>query len=494
MKTKRLFFCLLSLLFLLLLHTPVYAGSKPISITYQQTKKLDFKPDCTTRPDIIRIKDNKITGLKPGKTYIYVKNKKIPIQVKRKVITKKKPIYIINKQTKTLSANLKVKQSKHSKKYIKIQDHTLTGIKSGKTYIYFLNNYTKIKQPVIIESPYFKKHEFHQVYGDTFNLKRKDCHEKVKYLYDSWYFDKTKKGFYVYEDYGVAKIKAKVNNKILDSATIHIGNLIPERTECRIGHTKELYPKQTRQIIDFKLESNDPKIVSISKTGLLTPRSIGITTIKATLNNKQYFGTVIVTNKQQTYDLRVDKISDYKSYISPMLYQALSKFKIDYQIARVLPAYPNDPDVAGYIDITAHQIYIRSDQNYSEITFHELGHFFNHLKGYISGSKEFYEIYKTEAFKNKSYYRDYARTSPNEYFAEAFVPYIFEPNIMKVKSPLTYNFIDKAYKSISNTEIQDLINKYPYPGTEQEQRAGSGNINNKPNYMPIESDPLLSLR
>lgn len=493
-KVKLFLYTVVFTMIIFLSAKPAHAAlikNNTIEIEYQKTKALNDKNAYTNRPDIIQIKNKKITGLSPGKAIIYTNNKKINITVTRKTIKRKKPVYVTKGHTKKITNN---PCTTKERKIFHLKNGCITGKKPGKANIVIKTKYKRIIQPIVIESPRFSQKKYH-VNGEYAKINLSNTHEKVKYVYDDYYIEREPKKFYLYEDYGLTKITAKINKRKIDACKLYIGNIIPYTTEINTGKSIELYSKATRPIIDFDLKIDNPAIATITKTGKLTGKKKGITTLRTRVMGKTYTGTIIVTNNQKYYtDIKIKKIADFRPWISPMLYKALCQFKIDYHITDILPAFPNDRSIAGYINITEHDIYIRSDQNSADMTFHELGHFFDHLKNYLSGTPKFQKIYRKEAFKNKTYYRDYARTNSNEYLADAFVYYIFEPSLMKEKSPETHAIIDNAYRSITDEEIQNLIKRYPKKNSSQIPRALINNLDDDRAKFDIEYDPILPLR
>lgn len=483
MQTRKSVYDLLcTMLFafmLLFCATPVFAQT--IKLQCGQKQELKSKQSYTNRPDIVKIKNGKIIGLRPGQAKIYTNNKTITVQVTRQIIKKKKPIYVTKNQTKKIS-NYPCKT--RDSKLFKLKNGYVTGKRTGKGTVTITKPTKKIIQPIVIESPKFSEKKYHAS-GNYAKIGLSDTHEKVRYQYDDYYIEREGKKFYLYENYGITNVTAKINKQTIDTCKLYIGNVIPYTIQIKSGKSTEIYNKKARELVDFTIKSDDPKIATVSKTGRITARKKGITKIRAKVMGKEYVGTVVVVDTKPAFGyMKINKASDFKPWISPMLYKAICDFKLNYHVTPVLPAYKNDPDIAGYISISEHDIYIRSDQNYAEVTFHELGHFLNHVKGYADDCPEWKAIFQKEAFADKRYWRDYARTSYNEFFAEAFVKYIFEPGLMMQKSPKTYAFVNKQYKSITDEDIRKLIEKYPYNTMQSKSRT-----------MPeIESDPIMALQ
>ena len=88
------------------------------------------------------------------------------------------------------------------------------------------------------------------------------------------------------------------------------------------------------------------------------------------------------------------------------------------------------------------------------IVLHEVGHSIDYLMpdylGFSSEEdKEFINIYKKE---KDILYNDnsYPRSTPAEYFAEAFQDYFINRMSLMEKAPLTYKYIDKLVKILNN--------------------------------------------
>lgn len=94
---------------------------------------------------------------------------------------------------------------------------------------------------------------------------------------------------------------------------------------------------------------------------------------------------------------------------------------------------------------------------------HEIGHYVNYKKGYVTNGSEFQSIFKAEKAKYRGFYSEicmkfsygndlgqYGRTNASEYFAECFRDYYFSKNSrsrLKSNCPRTYQFIEKTVKN-----------------------------------------------
>lgn len=106
--------------------------------------------------------------------------------------------------------------------------------------------------------------------------------------------------------------------------------------------------------------------------------------------------------------------------------------------------YEMDCNVVGCTVQAEKTIYIVNDTRaIDKALLHEIGHYIDLRSDYSSQSVEFSNIYLAESAKlfevNKT--DDYAQTSEEEYFAEAFQQIIKRPDMISIQTPNTFNYI-----------------------------------------------------
>lgn len=106
--------------------------------------------------------------------------------------------------------------------------------------------------------------------------------------------------------------------------------------------------------------------------------------------------------------------------------------------------YEMDYNVVGCTVQAEKTIYIVNDTRaIDKALLHEIGHYIDLRSDYSSQSVEFSNIYLAESAKlfevNKT--DDYAQTSEEEYFAEAFQQIIKRPDMISIQTPNTFNYI-----------------------------------------------------
>lgn len=86
-------------------------------------------------------------------------------------------------------------------------------------------------------------------------------------------------------------------------------------------------------------------------------------------------------------------------------------------------------------------IYVNDTKFNKNVLIHELFHVFDYSNNWISNSDEFMEIYDKE--KNLVSVTDGNVQNVYEFFASSGELFYFEPEVLKEKAPLTYNFFVK---------------------------------------------------
>lgn len=86
-------------------------------------------------------------------------------------------------------------------------------------------------------------------------------------------------------------------------------------------------------------------------------------------------------------------------------------------------------------------IYVNDAKFNKNVLIHELFHVFDYSNNWISNSDEFMEIYDKE--KNLVSVTDGNAQNVYEFFASSGELFYFEPEVLKEKAPLTYNFFVK---------------------------------------------------
>lgn len=100
--------------------------------------------------------------------------------------------------------------------------------------------------------------------------------------------------------------------------------------------------------------------------------------------------------------------------------------------------------VNAVTDSTIKTIWINeTERAITKSAIHEVGHYLDFKFGIINTSPEFVSIYEAEkrSFKVVDGSAGYARTSSQEYFAEAFQQCILHPENVQTNAPMTYAFI-----------------------------------------------------
>lgn len=108
--------------------------------------------------------------------------------------------------------------------------------------------------------------------------------------------------------------------------------------------------------------------------------------------------------------------------------------------------------IDGITDTTQNLIIIKKYKGkFRKSVIHEIGHAVDDCLDFPSKSESFNSIYEDEkeqiivtGVDNPSY----CKQSSQEYFAEAFQMYIYNPEVLKSSVPKTYSFIDKMMTEI----------------------------------------------
>lgn len=98
--------------------------------------------------------------------------------------------------------------------------------------------------------------------------------------------------------------------------------------------------------------------------------------------------------------------------------------------------------------ITRVMIYVGSEEN----VLHEIGHIldiFNNNEHYWSATSEFQDIFEME--HEYANYDDYLVQDSNEYFAESFLDYCLDPDMLRCKRPKTFEYVETV---ISKTDVE----------------------------------------
>lgn len=105
-------------------------------------------------------------------------------------------------------------------------------------------------------------------------------------------------------------------------------------------------------------------------------------------------------------------------------------------------------------DIAYINIFVCSKEN----VLHEIGHVFD-IKGandyYLSGTPEFKKIFKKECALAE--YDEYLSKNTKEYFAESFVDYCLDYELMEKNRPLTHAYIKRAVESLPESNIAEQV-------------------------------------
>lgn len=106
--------------------------------------------------------------------------------------------------------------------------------------------------------------------------------------------------------------------------------------------------------------------------------------------------------------------------------------------------------VDGLTDTHGNVIYVKNyEGKFRKSVAHEVGHAFDDCMDFPSKSEEFKDIYNEEKDSIRGSAEDnieYCKQTPQEYFAEAFQIYIYEPEILKDSAPRTYKYINQVVK------------------------------------------------
>lgn len=100
-------------------------------------------------------------------------------------------------------------------------------------------------------------------------------------------------------------------------------------------------------------------------------------------------------------------------------------------------------NVAGATVSSSKTIYVEAGQ-YSYCIIHEFGHYMDYKLGMISEKGDFTAIYSSEGGSLS----EYGKTDSTEFFAEAYMYSILEPDTLSSNCPQAYDFIEKCKNSM----------------------------------------------
>lgn len=98
--------------------------------------------------------------------------------------------------------------------------------------------------------------------------------------------------------------------------------------------------------------------------------------------------------------------------------------------------------VKGLTDVQSLYIKVEDRDNATSTTIlHEFGHFLDYSCNFPSERNDFFAIMERETEAAQDMGMDYGLGDNEEYFAESFLWYLTEPEVMEANIPLTYKFI-----------------------------------------------------
>ncbi len=143
------------------------------------------------------------------------------------------------------------------------------------------------------------------------------------------------------------------------------------------------------------------------------------------------------------------KVGDlYSEYIDSLAGKADSRVIQLFKALNYELVIDKDAGYTGMIE----QGRITLRQKRRDVFLHELGHFLDIYSRYPSTTRTFSRIYKKEKAKADTYC---SRTA-GEYYAQSFKDYTMSPGSLKKERPQTYQYIQKAVGSLTNSYIKDL--------------------------------------
>lgn len=325
---------------------------------------------------------------------------------------------------------------------------------------------------VIVENPSISKSKIFTENNDYIEIKMNNTKRNVDWsISDKSNFsivDKTKNTLTLkpLTDSGYCEVIGKVGNKSY-SCQVYSGNIIPYTFCIELGDTKNLISEDFGKSYNLKFKQENPNIISIDEHGNATAKSLGITSVCVEINGTIKNGTIIVVPKDSLLNKNIfvikkpayfyiNSIEEAKHYLPEIVYKAFVdlNFSIEHVTDEEMEEHLG-PGYAAYFSLKSRKVVTTDNQ--CMVLLHEFGHFFNHLKGYISNDAEFLKIFEEEKyFFNYSY----PQTASNEYFAESFAYYMLAPFKFQKTHPKTFEYLDKLVDSLSYEDAHKLWLKY----------------------------------
>lgn len=221
------------------------------------------------------------------------------------------------------------------------------------------------------------------------------------------------------------------------------------KTYNKKSGTKKNYKNKTthKQVSTKWSENYKCKEGVVTKNRVDTVTTVWKTYYKHTIITKKKIKTTTTENKIMF--IRNQKKLTINGRIPEKVQKDLEKEKIKVVLNPKI-------NCNGIFSLRNRKISLKNNSDY--VLLHEIGHFIDYKKDYISNSQEFQNIYRKEKRKYRGFYNDYykkldfgkyERSDIAEYFAGAYRDYYFSKDSrkrLKKYCPNTYYFLQKYCK------------------------------------------------
>lgn len=303
------------------------------------------------------------------------------------------------------------------------------------------------------------------------------------------------------------------------AANRYIASIFRTPISVYVGNSTTITLKNPAKGEKVSWASGNLKVASVSKTGKITGKQAGTTTIKAKSKSRSYTYTVNVKSKPKinytsksveigdSFKLKLLNTAGGRNWVSsnkkiatvdssgnvtgcnvgivkistkyegiayvckvtvkksskslirkaaPMADECVLKAFEDLNFKLI---YDGSVSYAGYFSALNRSITL---QCADDTVYHELGHFLAWIAGNVDKKSEFTTIYKSEKEKYTGVRKAYVTQNASEYFAESYRDYILSGSSLKKSRPKTYTYIRNAIQVVRNSpdRITKIKNVY----------------------------------
>jgi len=234
------------------------------------------------------------------------------------------------------------------------------------------------------------------------------------------------------------------------------------------SYTKKL-PTKTTKTTNTVTSGNTQTTVDTKKVTVTTEKYIKKKKYKKVTKTV----TTTITTTIVTMQNNAQKVAGTDSETVDTAEVIVEKYQVDAaSIApkmdnRVISAFSTlgfkiyiDPSVtnySGYFNAKNQSITLREE---GSVVYHELGHFLAFIANNYDRSSAFAKVYSAEKGLYTGVNQIYVTQNASEYFAESVKDYILDPATLKAKRPETYNAVETAFNTITDTQIARIQKIY----------------------------------